>query len=508
MELLTATRRWNEVVEVVLRLMDIEESPERCSKFLYSAAVICRDELGDPRQAIQLFNKTLDAAPDHLKAFEAIDRLCTQEKNWESLELNYLKMIDRLPETVDPALSATLWHNLGEVYRSRLKRYEEAISAFEEASKIQPENMLRHEILAELYHLTSPRHDLKAVATHHVLIQRSLTRAESYHALFDLYLRIDARDRAWCVSRVLHLFNQADERSGRFFEASRRPALEAARGGFTDDLWRRCVVHPTQAPHISLQLSTVTPVLMELMARPAKEYGLKRKARIKLSSDQPMVRVFQRVAALVGAVSTEIYLDRGQKVDLMVANTIGAPSVVVSARLLEQEDERQLAFILGQQLTYLRPEHILSRVFPTMAQLLTALLAAMKLADPALPIRPTDSVEVERIVHRLKEPMLRQPALLESLAHTLRRLSGVESTLHLGRWWSALSLTANRVGLILSDDLQRVAQVIHTEPSLFGTTSARDKVADLVLYSISEEYFEVRQALDLAQGAPQKKRSR
>ena len=49
-----------------------------------------------------------------------------------------------------------LWHNLGEIYRTRLKDFQSATAAFEVAASLEPDNLQRHEILAELYVAVGP----------------------------------------------------------------------------------------------------------------------------------------------------------------------------------------------------------------------------------------------------------------------------------------------------------------------------------------------------------------
>ena len=63
-------------------------------------------------------------------------------------------------------------------------------------------------------------------------------------------------------------------------------------------------------------------------------------------------------------------------------------------------------------------------------------------------------------------------------------------------WRNATELTANRVGLILCDDLETAARVIATEKAS-TTVPAKDRLRDLLAYSVSEPYFAVRRHLAL-----------
>jgi len=64
------------------------------------------------------------------------------------------------------------------------------------------------------------------------------------------------------------------------------------------------------------------------------------------------------------------------------------------------------------------------------------------------------------------------------------------------RWAAAAELTAYRVGLLLCHDLRIAGQMISQEQSMLGSTMGpRDKIKELVLYSISEDYFTARRAI-------------
>ena len=53
--------------------------------------------------------------------------------------------------TPDKELQFNLWHNLGIIYRDRLKQADAAAQAFKLASELRPEDATEHKILAELY---------------------------------------------------------------------------------------------------------------------------------------------------------------------------------------------------------------------------------------------------------------------------------------------------------------------------------------------------------------------
>ena len=63
-----------------------------------------------------------------------------------------------------------------------------------------------------------------------------------------------------------------------------------------------------------------------------------------------------------------------------------------------------------------------------------------------------------------------------------------------------MDLTVARAGFILCNDLDVAAKMVSQEAVSVGGVAPKDKIKELVLYSISEEYFLVRQHLGLGIG--------
>ena len=109
LDLYSETKQWKKAVEIINQIADLEKDPIRRGKYYHAAARILRDEVKSTDEAIDMFNQALDqyfAAPDkitdtnfaeYLKAFEAIDKICTGKKDFKTQERNYRKMLKRMP---------------------------------------------------------------------------------------------------------------------------------------------------------------------------------------------------------------------------------------------------------------------------------------------------------------------------------------------------------------------------------------------------------------------------
>jgi hypothetical protein len=76
--------------------------------------------------------------------------------------------------------------------------------------------------------------------------------------------------------------------------------------------------------------------------------------------------------------------------------------------------------------------------------------------------------------------------------------SKAEVDLH--KWALAVDYTSTRAGFLLCNDLEIAAQQVLSEPMSVGSVDPREKIRDLIQWSVSEEYFELRNHLGLAIG--------
>jgi hypothetical protein len=169
------------------------------------------------------------------------------------------------------------------------------------------------------------------------------------------------------------------------------------------------------------------------------------------------------------------------------------PSLVVGAELLQGRGDKELAFPIARYLTLLRPEHYLRLTIQTNTELGIAFLAAVKLVQPNFPVPANQAPTVDQYLAAMRTTV--QPAWHEQLAIVVHRFLQHQGAIDLQRWSQAVDLSAHRAGFIVSNDLALAARFVQMEPPTVGGMSAKDKIRELVLYSISPEYFELREHL-------------
>jgi hypothetical protein len=94
-----------------------------------------------------------------------------------------------------------------------------------------------------------------------------------------------------------------------------------------------------------------------------------------------------------------------------------------------------------------------------------------------------------------------QPMQLEGLRMVVKKFLAEGAKANIKRWIQCVEITAARTGLLLCGDLEIAKKIIAAEPQQPGDLTAQEKLKELILFSISDQYFALRQSLGINIGA-------
>ncbi|MCZ7678447.1 MAG: hypothetical protein M5U28_06615 [Sandaracinaceae bacterium] len=353
------TKQWDEAIGIIQRVSDLDERAAAKSKYAYTVGVILRDEVKDTERALEKFDEALDLDRTQLKAFEAINKILNTTKDWKQLERAFRKMVRRVKTQGDgdSELEFNLWHNLGVIYRDRLKHFESAVTAFSEAAKLKPDADQEHVILAELYTLLGPDKLQDAINEHQWLLRRDPYRVESYQALYRLYFDARAYDKAWCLAATLSFLKKADAEQQKFYADNKNSGPIRPQNRLNDERWLRDLAHPEQDLLLSKIFEQVWPAVLSLRVQSDKDAGLNKKHEVDpASSTVTFARTFGFVANVLGLPTPRLFL----RTDVQGGLThmpVWPLASLSGATLLSGFSPGDLMFVAGRHLADYRPEH-------------------------------------------------------------------------------------------------------------------------------------------------------
>ena len=497
-----ATENWSKMIETLQTIADNEKDPGRKSKFLYTMAQLYRDKEGDQDKAVELFSEALDLNPQYLEAFERINKLLTTKKDWKALERAFRKMLRRMStaNVSNPDLEFNLWHNLGLIYRDRLKDTTSAIEAFKMATRFKPDEPVERQILAELYEATEQVE--AAVGEHALVLQKDPLRVDPYRSLYKLYLRMHEFDRAWCMCAALAFLHKTDDEEQRFFEDYKPKGMPQVKSRLDNEAWVKSVFHRDENLYIGKIFEMLTPaaiIAKTNQLRSQKQLPVldRRFRQDPATSTVTFAKTFGWAAQVLGVATPELYV-RNDVPGALIAVAATPPASVAGQTVLTGFTPQELMFIVGKHLSGYRGEHYIKNLFPTLNELKVILFAGVKIVMPEF----TVPGEMAQAVNATATELLKhvQPVQRESLKIVVQKWMEDGAKADLKRWMQATEITACRAGLLLCADLEIAKKIIAAEQQLPGDLPPAEKMKELLVFSVSEQYFAVRKALGIAVG--------
>lgn len=505
LDLQSETGQWKAALETISRFVELEGEPRLRGKYLLARAAIRRFKLKDEAASLEDYERALDdflhgAEPldaatraSALDTFGNIDELFTAQKDWPRQDRAYRRLILRLG-TGDPLL-VDLWHSLGEIQRTRLQQYENAIIAFETAHSLDPDKSPeRVRILAELYARVGKQAPARVSDHAARLVDAEPDNPEAYRAMGRACLEAGRLDEAWCVSRALVHRNQATPEEEEFYRRYQAHERRKARGVLDDDTWAQLRADG-EDPVVSAIFALVWQGPVALRAGPPKSFQLKSKEKIKVEDGSRAIgKIFQNAARVLNAPLPHVYVQPERSGRLLVANCVEdgalAPAVIVGRDLMTGYRDTEIAFCVASTLALLRPAWYLRLALPAVAELEAALAAAVRLVGGPVAARAELAPLVDAFAAEMRKRLTPESAAL--LQGLVGRLGERPS---LGRWRDAVDAAARRAGLLVCGELEAAARMVSTEPVLPDGPRAKDKVRDLVVFSVSPGYFAARRRL-------------
>lgn len=497
MQLYSEEKDWNKLVEVVLRLAEFVDDAKQKVKYLHTAAIVTARQAGDVDRALELYERLLELEPRFDKALNEAVELERERGNWEGVERVLKRRLDAATEADDKAAMLDSFQQLGELYEKNLGLMDQAIDAFEAAQTLQPENKERSEHLGGLYATDPEKYLDKAVASQALLLRQNPFRAESYKALRRLYTETKQADASWCLCQTLSVLNLAEPDEERFYKRMKSDTAAPAQTTLSDEDWLVQLMHSDADALLSSVFALIEPAVIARRSQTAQELGYDTSYLVDVTQHPaPVCQSLYYAAGVLGMQVPPAFENPNDPGGLSFLFT-HEPALVLGQTALRQDVPLQPAgFIAGQQLTYLRPGLYLRHLLASGTVLKAWLFAAIKLTSPQFPVAPELEGAVSEAMHALEAGVTGQAR--DHLTRVVAKLLTSGAALDLKRWVRGVDLTADRVGFMLSHDLETATQIIKASDESTSSVSTDERLKELVLFSVSSQYFHLRQHLGIA----------
>jgi len=452
-------------------------------------------QMEDLDKAAEFYDQVLELDPSLEKALAEAIEIRSDKNDHEDVERLLKVQLEGATEKGDADKMLATFERLGLLYKDKLGWMGEAIDAYEAAQTLDPDNAERNELLASMYASDPAQYLEKAVAAQGPILKRNPYKPDPYKLLRKLYTEAKRADAAWCLCQALARMNFAEPDEERFYKRMRSDNAAAAVDRLTADDWGKHLMHHDADPLLTAIFAVIEPAVLRKNGQPLEALGYQLAYKIDLGRHPyPMSQTLNYACGVLGmdAPLTFQNPDDPGGVQFLHAHT---PAIVLGAAALAAEIPTQAAaFIAARHLTYYRPGLYLRHLVATGTGLRAWLFAAIKLIVPQFPV----SKELEGPVGgnlALIDPLIIGPAR-DQLASVVTKLLQA-GAIDLKKWVAAVDLTADRAGFVVANDLELAEEMIKAADEASAALPQKERIKELVLFSVSEEYFAIRRRLGI-----------
>ena len=482
---------WGSTVQLLTHFANNESDGPTKAKYFYAIGALQRDQIRDNLQAVRSFDKALDANPTELKAFTAIEELLVNERNFERQDRYFRKMLKRATEhSMGDDMIFELAKALGEINRTRLSNYAEAIKAYNIALSKRPNDVNTRNMIAELY-----EHEQKwdlAIAQHREILRIDVRQMNSLHKLFRLFVGQTKYDEAWCVAQALVCLRHARDDEQDFYSKHHSRRLGDIRKHLENDHWAY-LVHPKKSPLMDRLFESLYVYNAPAMMMNHKGYGVHKRRDLMSAGEQTAfnsvldfvskVTRFERLACYAGPSGVN---------GLRSMNT-NPPAILVGQDMQHSMGMKALVFSISKLLFMMTPHALMATLDEDYDsrrnRLKIIIFTLMRMAGIEVQDYDSGLVDVYRKI---------DDGDLNKVNHLLNEMqTDQRAHLDVSRWLEGLDHTANRLGFVLCNDLVEATQAIRNESILISRASIADRIQELIIFSVSEEYFALRKGLGI-----------
>jgi len=326
-------------------------------------------------------------------------------------------------------------------------------------------------------------------------VRRDPSKAEPLRALYRVYDARGELDCQWCVAQALVTLGAASDDERAVYEKHRSRTLIRPRSGVAATAWLDHLYHPEQEVLTSQIFGVIAPAVLlgrvTALRRDGKLHqpdpALRQEAQ---KATVTAVRAIPWAAAILGLPAPPIFVEKER--DVGFEHIPGVPPLtVVGKRVLSGLSQLEHAFLVGRHLSFYRQEHYIKTLFSAVPDLEDLFLAALTIGNPGLPIAEDMKRRVTPIAKAI-EPVL-EPQQVDALRGHFLRFVEEGGRTNLQRWSAGVEKTACRVGVLLGNDLPAAAALLEPEEGKLG-----DLAKDLIAFTTSERYFQLRRQLGIA----------
>ena len=474
---------------LLVELLEQEQDGIKQAQFHHAAALLARDNLGDPALTREHLWKAVELNPELEEANEALENVLVGGDDQEGLARLYALLARHFRLTGQEGRLLSTLRRLAACYDERLHNLPQAAETLRQVLQAAPRDAETATRLADVL-TRAPGREKEALEALRRVLALDPTHLPAYRAIRDLCTLEGDEDGAWCASGALIVLGHETETDRTAFEARRQPALKLRRDALPPEGFGKWIVDEGVDEGIARVLTILYgPMSAMLPFKSPKDLGLTEADLVNPAEKGLFQSMALASSKVLGIPLPRIYRARGRTG--LAKAAFNPPALVVGDDAFTVWRGKELRFALGRAATAFAPGFELAGVLdaPTLRLFL---LAALRIAFPETPL-PADAAAAGEMAPDLDARLA--PAARDELRAVLTTFRQQKRGIDPQAFLEGVDRTASRAGLFMSNDLEVAARYLRDDSIFLSDLEFGDRLVDLTAWAVSPRYAELRKAM-------------
>lgn len=492
-----ASHQPDKVVDIKVAIAQLKTQPEEVARSLVLAADFAAGRAKDMDRALLIYEEALDRDPLTPRAFDAIATHWLERADLRAFEKVLLAQTVRLDKVAAHAAEAEVWREVAALRKDKLGDLGGAIEALDRCVERVPTDVEARVALAEL--LVEAEELEAAIMCLEIAAWHAPGRAHTYRFMHQLLVKVGRIDQAYACASALVLLEEADLDEQLFYDQYHPDTRVNPARSLDPAGWEK--LYPVgQDPHVGAILDAVAPQAIDYKLSWLEKNGMLPELDPAARQDPEtstvsLTRTFVWASTVLDVPLPEIYV--GDEVPGGIAAVPAQmPTALVGRSVLSGRNLKELGFLVGRDITYFRPAHYILILYSSLKELTALFLASVCVVRPQHAVPEGSKKEINELTKFLRNHLSDEDKGRLEKAVDLFESNGIRADLV--AWARSIEVAATRAGLLLCGDLSVVNQLLITDDRTIGDLSSRDRIHDLLPFSVSESYAELRRDFGVA----------
>jgi len=487
----TSSKNFNKSVEIIKRLIELEKDADKIIDYKFELLNIYENNLKNDRETILIYKELYEELPDDNEVIAGYEKYLKKLGMWPQLISFY---IDKIKLSDSSKNNKSYWLIIADIYAARLNNLDQAITALEQALKIDSKNIKLRTMVVSVYMKLNknPKRQIELLRKN---VKSNPMDASSYHLLFNAFVNAKNIDGAYVVARILRFLGKLNSEEEVILKKFKNKSRLNFNMVLSDYHWDKIIHHRLKNQITDIFYSISVP-MAKLYSKSEKDYKFTIKDQLDLTRNNNLFStVYQQTSVFLNRPLYPLFLKQGVSGIEFINRNDGSMSLQIGFDVYNNNRDKELLYMLGKSITYLRPEFMLAKIVSGHV-VKNIFLGVLSYVRPSLSLSG-DMEQLQAITNFFEK--YTSPETLESIKDVVEAFFNAKGSIDLNKWLNAVEFTGNRVAFLFTQDLELLQNMFKRETvGLLSKADYKAKMADILNYSVSNDYLELRKEIGLS----------